>query len=165
MVFLTMLPEEFEHTREPAYNNDLYWPPVCNLQPFSNSTSQSDKLETVDACSSQNGSIIKEFVSLKDSTPPSEVSLEHFVAKNNATATIKPILLVQEQAISEEKILDVAQTPSTAILPPILEHSISVVTSVEPLPSENVKAEGEILISSNELHSSKISLPGKFRVW
>lgn len=168
MVFLTMFPEEIEHTREPAYYNDLHWPPVFNLQPRSNSTSQSETPEIHDTCSSQDDSNIKEFVSSKDSASPAEeIPLEQSVAKDNATATIiKPAFLVQEQPVPENEILDTAQTPMTDVLPPaVLEPSISAVASVEPPPCGDIMAEGEVCVLSNPIHSTEIRLPGEFRVW
>ena len=115
MVFLTMFPEEIEHTREPAYYNDIQWPTVFHPQSFSTSNPQSEHPETDDACSSQDGSNMKEFVSSKSSTPPpeEEIPLERCEAKYDAEAMImEPALLVQGRPLSEDESSDIAQKPS-----------------------------------------------------
>lgn len=169
MVFLTMYPEEFEHTKEPSYDKDIRWPPVFQLQPFSCLTSSSEKPETDDDCSSQDGSEMAGFVSSKHTTPPSEdeVPLGNSVALDNADATIiKPALLLQEWPVSGGQISDTAQIPSTNFLPPIdLKHLGSFETSDEPLSSGDIMAESEIFVSSKQFLSVETGLLGEFRAW
>ena len=92
MVFLTMYIGENEHTREPAYDESITWPPVFRLQQRSDFSLQLGTSETFTAedsqSGSQNGSNAVGFVSSNNTTPPpkDEILLEHQVTKSNRTS-------------------------------------------------------------------------------
>lgn len=166
MVFLTVYPEEVEHTKEPAYDRDIRWPPGRHLQSFSIMTPFSEKSKTDDGCSSQDRSDTVKFASSEDTAHlgEGEASQRHSEAMDNADVTIIRPALQQEQPRFEGQVSDTVQTPSTALLPPVdVKHPVSFETLVKPLPSENATAEDEIPVSTNRFCSSGMSSLGEFR--
>lgn len=169
MVFLTMSSEGNEHTKEPAYDKNVDWPPVYRLQPFSDLSARTKDPETNDASSRHDGSNIAGSVSSRHTRPPSEdeTVLEHSVAGGNAeTTTIKPALPQKERPLSEEELSDTVQTPSTGTSSPVdLKHPNSLATSVEHLSCEHIIAEGESHIPNDRSGPSEMDLLGEFSLW
>lgn len=143
MVFLTMCPEESEHTKEPAYEKDYDWPPVFHLPPYSDLNGRSPHSGASNASGSQDGSDITETVPSSHTTPrlEDETALECSVAeKGNAeVTTIEPILPQQEWLLSEQKSFDTVQTASINMPALVdLKRPTSLATSVKHFSSGDV---------------------------
>ena len=117
MVFLTMLPEEFEHTREPSYGGDVRWPPLFQLQTLSSLGPCSEEFEAAAVGGSQDSSNIGSSVSSRDTTPPpeEETQQESITDKIETKPKIVNLALsMQEQPTFEEDLSHPEQTPSIA---------------------------------------------------
>ena len=166
MVFLTMLPHEFEHTKEPAYNDDFRWLPELRLQPFSNMTPSTKESTPIDGCSSrQSGGDMTDVGSSVDipALPENELSREHPEAMGNTNPSpITPESSLKKWTTSDGLIADPLHASSTEFLPPANAKNLaSLETSVEALLSEDCMTENEIPISIERLRSNETNLLGE----
>ncbi|KAL9101303.1 MAG: hypothetical protein Q9163_003415 [Psora crenata] len=135
-----MLPDEIEHTREPAYDKEFDWPPLCNYRPTSNLTSHTETTETGDGSSSRDGSNIAGSLCSKDTAASSD---------DGIPLELPVVCLLHERFRSKETTSDAAQT-SLPNMPPLVDskHTKSLTASDEILASRDVMDGGKSSNSS-----------------
>lgn len=168
MVFLTMLPQEFEHTKEPAYDKDLRWLPGLRLQPFSSSTPFIKESKPIDDYSSRqsvgdiNGAVSSANIPV---LREHEFSRERSKTVSNANPSIvEPAFSVEKWPRSEGQVSDTLHASSTEFLPSInAENPAFLETLVKPLTSEDSMTENGIPFSTKQFRSNGMTLFGEFR--
>lgn len=167
MVFLTMLPQEFEHTKEPAYDKDVCWLPGLRLQPFSGLTPSTKESKPVDDYCGKSGGDMADVVSSSDicPLPENELSQKRSEAVGSASsAIIKPAFLLEKLPRAEEQISNTVHASSTESMPPAnAKQPAFLETSAKPLPSEESMTENKIPFSAKHFRSKGRSLLGEFR--
>ena len=165
-----MLPQEFEHTKEPAYNNDFRWLPGFRLQPFSTSTPSTKESKAIDGPSCrQNGGDMTGVGSPAHvpAIPEHELSRERPKAVGNETPmTISPKYSSNKWTTSEGQLADTLHAAPTEFSPPAVTKNPALLeTLVEATPSGDCVTKNEIPISAEQLRSNGMNMFGELHTF